>query len=568
MCDTHGQIQIIPPSGRSEGTLFKDHSPCLSFNFVQSLGTEQYIEFQIPCPACPLHVEVAKLRSESAYWRAMHQKAIEREAKLKEENAELKAKLRLRERQLFGRKSEKGSQGEDSPQSKDEGDKKPRGQQHGSNGHGRRNYSHLCTREEVHDLPEGEDHCPICGLEFTPFPGTEDSEVIEIEVSAYRRVIRRKRYHPTCKCGAVPGIVTAPAPAKLIPKGIFGISVWVTVLLDKFLFMRPTYRLLADLSTHGLDMAQGTLTDGLQAIAPVFTPIYEAIIAKNLEEERWHADETRWLVFATVEGKIGYRWYMWVFSSSSTVVYRLDKSRSAKVPRDHFGSLVEGILVVDRYSAYKAMAKNRNIILAFCWSHVRRDFLAVAKDRPEHEAWAFEWIKDIANLYHLNHLRLEVLNKHEAFAQRDKSLRMAIEQMSQKRDSELKSEGTKYAQLKVLESLKNHWEGLTVFVEYPDVPMDNNEAERLERTPVLGRKNFYGSGALWSGEMAAVLFSIFQTLGLWNINPRLWLTAYLEACAANQGNAPKDIHSYLPWNMSDKQRKALSLEPQTITDSS
>lgn len=563
MCDTPGQIQIIPPSGRGESPLLKDWQGGISFPFTQSsLGSEEYVEFQFTCSACPLPVEVAKLRSESGYWRAMHQKAVEREARLKEENAELQAKLRLRERQLFGRKSEKGGR-EDSPQPKEEGDKKPRGQQHGSNGHGRRDYSHLPAREEVHELPESEDRCPICGREFASFPGTEDSEVIEIEVSAYRRVIKRKRYKPTCKCGAVPGIVTAPPPPKLIPRGILGISVWVTVLLDKFLSMRPTYRLLADLSTQRLNMAQGTLTDGLQAIAPVFTPIYEAIIARNLEEERWHADETRWLVFTTVEGKVGYRWYMWVFSSSSTVVYRLDKSRSAKVPNAHFDSCVEGILVVDRYSAYKAMAKNKNIILAFCWSHVRRDFLGLAKDRPQHEVWAFEWIKEIANIYHLNHLRLEVLNTPEAFAQRDKSLRVAIEQMSQKRDSELKSEGTSRAQLKVLESLKNHWEGLTVFVEHPEVPMDNNEAERLERTPVLGRKNFYGSGALWSGEMAAVLFSIFQTLGLWNINPRVWLTAYLEACAANQGNAPKDIHSYLPWNMSTEQLKAFSLEPQT-----
>ena len=45
---------------------------------------------------------------------------------------------------------------------------------------------------------------------------------------------------------------------------------------------------------------------------------------------------------------------------------------------------------------------------------------------------------------------------------------------------------------KVLESLGNHWTGLTVFVEHPEVPMDNNTAERSERGPVVGRKNYYG----------------------------------------------------------------------------
>ena len=403
--------------------------------------------------------------------------------------------------------------------------------------------------------------CPNCGLPFEPFPETEESEQIEIEVRAHRRIIRRKRYKPTCTCGASPGIVTAPPPPKLIPKGIYGISVWATVLLDKFYSMRPTYRLLADLKTHGLDLAQGTITDGLKTIAPLFVPIYEAIITKNTEENRWHADETRWLVFTTVEGKVGYRWYMWVFISPSTVVYTLDPSRSAKVPEAHFDTVTEGILVVDRYSAYKALVKGINIILAFCWAHVRRDFLGVAKDWPQHETWAIKWVDDIGSLYHLNTLRLEALDQPEAFAERDHDLRCAVDDMANNRDSQLEEKGIASPCKKVLESLKNHWKGLTVFVDHPEVPMDNNKAEQKMRIPVIGRKNFYGSGSIWSGQLTAILFSIFQTLILWNINPRLWLTAFLEACAANNGNAPDNIQSFLPWNMSQEQKKIFSLEP-------
>ena len=52
------------------------------------------------------------------------------------------------------------------------------------------------------------------------------------------------------------------------------------------------------------------------------------------------------------------------------------------------------------------------------------------------------------------------------------------------------------------------------------------------RGPVVGRKNYYGSGALWSGEFTATLFSLFHTLELWQINPHTWLTEYLSACAA------------------------------------
>ena len=100
----------------------------------------------------------------------------------------------------------------------------------------------------------------------------------------------------------------------------------------------------------------------------------------------------------------------------------------------------------------------------------------------------------------------------------------------------------------MLRSLRNHWQGLTLFVEDPDLPMDNNQAERALRGPVVGRKNYYGSGAQWSGELSATLFSLFHTLERWRINPRTWLTEYLNACAVAGGRAPADFERFLPWN--------------------
>jgi transposase len=534
-----------------------------SFGNIEDSSVEDRLPDSCIDPYAPssFSKELIQLRWEVSYWRSRHQDALKREAKLKEKIAELEAKLRLRERQLFARKSEKKAKDESGP-SKTDKEKKPRGQQQGSKGHGRRDNSHLPGKEETHDIPEDEKVCPCCGLPLEPFPGTEDSEQIEIKVKAHRRIIKRKRYKPTCHCGAVPGIVTAPPAPKLIPKGLYGISVWGTILLDKFLFLRPTNRLLEDLKTLEINIAQGTITDGLKTIAPLFDPIFDALYKKNLEDDRWHADETRWLVFASLEGKVGYRWYMWVFRSPSTVVYKLDPSRSSAVPKAHFGTEAKGILLVDRYSAYKAMVKINGIILAFCWSHVRRDFLGMAKDWPQQEAWAMEWVEAIGHLYHLNALRLEILDDPETFAKKDQDLRDAIEKMERQYKAERDSVDIHPARRKVLESLKNHWEGLTVFVDHPEVPMDNNEAERLERHPAVARKIFYGSGSLWSGQLTAVLFSIFQTLRLWNINPRKWLTNYLEVCAANQGKPPENIHSFLPWKMSDEQRKIYSLEPE------
>jgi transposase len=116
----------------------------------------------------------------------------------------------------------------------------------------------------------------------------------------------------------------------------------------------------------------------------------------------------------------------------------------------------------------------------------------------------------------------------------------------------------------VFESLLEHWPGLTVFVEHPQTPMDNNRGENPLRTPVNGRKNYYGSGSLWSAELAATLFSILQTLILWGIHPRRWLTLYLQACADHGGQAPADLAEFLPWSM-DEQRRAELIRPYPPT---
>jgi transposase len=122
-------------------------------------------------------------------------------------------------------------------------------------------------------------------------------------------------------------------------------------------------------------------------------------------------------------------------------------------------------------------------------------------------------------------------------------------QMAAERAAELANRALEVPARKVLQSMQEHWSGLTVFVDHPDVPMDNNTAERDQRTPVVARKNFFGSGSQWAGALAALMFSLLMTMRLWGINPRTWLTAYLEACAANGGQPPESLRAFLPWTM-------------------
>lgn len=154
--------------------------------------------------------------------------AEQREQSLRGELEQARGRIRDLEHRLFSRKSERSAVAEDQ-QSPEAAPARKRGQQRGAAGHGRTSFSELPIREEIVSMPSV--RCPQCGKRLEDFPGTEDSAVLEIEVQAYRRWIRRKRYRPTCGCEQLAGIVSAPPPVRLIERGKFGISVWVEVLL-------------------------------------------------------------------------------------------------------------------------------------------------------------------------------------------------------------------------------------------------------------------------------------------------------------------------------------------------
>ena len=312
---------------------------------------------------------------------------------------------------------------------------------------------------------------------------------------------------------------------------------------------------------HEVKLSQGKITGGLKKIAPLFDPIAEAIRKHSLQEKQWNADETRWSVYAEIEGKAGNRWYLWVFRSPEAVVFILDPTRSTDVLRKFFKEKIEEaseleekrVIICDRYSAYKCLAKEIPwILLAFCWAHQRRDFLELARKWPKSEKWAFDWVEKIGKLYYLNNLRLEAREDPKEFKQRDFELREFLNEIAEKREHQLKDDKISKNWKSSLESMKNHWHGLTLFADHPQIPMDNNRGENAIRRPVVGRKCFFGSGSVWSGMLAANLYSILMTIKYWKINPRLWLQDFLETCAESGNCCPDDLSPFLPWKMKEQ----------------
>ena len=543
--------------------------------FPSSEITGQIIDLPVDTPRILItEKEYLKLKWEAGYWQGLHKKALLREEALKKTIKKQVGQIRDLKNRLFGKKSEKKSTAKKEGGAKPTDPKRSRGQQPGSKGHGRTTRPHLPHIDEPIDFPDVP-KCSKCGTAYIPDESME-SEIIEVDVKAHKRVIIRSCMKKNCSCKGVPNTVTAPMPPKVIPKSPYGISIWKAVLLNKFHYCQPTNRLLNQYAELGLPISAGSITGGLKILKKLFQPVYDALYSQQMTEDIFHNDESSWKVFESIEGKIGNRWWLWVSRSASVVFFQIAPGRGADVPVDHFKNIQHQkiIVICDRYSAYKSLAKQLPfIILAFCWAHVRRDFLDAARKYPDLEEWALYWVKKIGELYHINNQRckefdqkLPIQWQSASFKKQHEKLVEKMEAMAEERDAFVDANNPDASDInllseikyKILTSLQNHWKGLSVFVKHPKVPMDNNKGEQSIRNPVTGRKIFYGSASLWSSQLAAIMFSIFPTMVLCGINCDHWLKSYLTACAENHGKAPEDLSPFLPWKMSEDRLQQLA----------
>jgi hypothetical protein len=140
-----------------------------------------------------LRLQLIELRLQANFYRSQHQRAVQREAALKEQVDILQGEIRELKRRIFGRKSETSSATKPTSPANNH-TKRSRGQQSGSKGHGRRDHDHLPTTSENCVLPKDQQCCATCGEPFSEISGTADGDILEIEVRAHRRRYHRQRY--------------------------------------------------------------------------------------------------------------------------------------------------------------------------------------------------------------------------------------------------------------------------------------------------------------------------------------------------------------------------------------
>jgi transposase len=308
-------------------------------------------------------------RYAAAFYRGLFLKACEREANKDQEIAKLQAQIRHLEHQLFGRKSESRNHSEqtdsqsDTLQHDDAEDpptspKRPRGAQPGHRGHPRTQRPQLPRVDRSLALSEEQKRCAQCGQPYTEFPPRHSSR-IEYKVTIYKVHYEHQCACKGCQCHQSLSIISACAPPNIIPKSHYGTSVWLEILLDKYYLHHPSNHFARDWALREAGgLSTGVINGGLQRLQPLFEPVYELIVERNQLAGYWHADETGWPVFGEPRREHGRaRWQLWVFQAKDAVVYIIRPSRATEVPMDHFPKNVVGVLVVDRYSAYKKLAK-------------------------------------------------------------------------------------------------------------------------------------------------------------------------------------------------------------------
>ena len=505
-------------------------------------------------------VEAQRLSVENAGLVAQNAALVARVGELEGQVAALTERVATLARLAFGTSSEKAAAkpapGEDVVTGERPAGRRGRGQQPGSRGHGRRDYSDLETVEEVHDVPEGERVCPDCGAAYVPF-GEERCEQIDWRVRIVRIVHRRPTYRRTCRC-PVRGVLVAPPPPKAIGRGRFTTGFLARLLMEKFVLGRPVHRIVAALGADGLAVAEGTLAGVFAALSDLLGPLAAAIEARNAASAHLHVDETSWSVFEAVQGKDGHRWWCWVFVGPDTTVFRIARSRSLAVLAEQLGidttadALPEGralLLSSDFYAVYQALGSLDGVDNLWCWAHIRRYFIRAGDAHPQLRGWTAAWLERIGALYGAHTAMAAAEPGGSAHRYAAAQFSAALNGIDAQRKAQASRPGLHPAAAKVLATLDREWEGLARHKEFPQLALDNNGAERALRGPVVGRKNYYGSGSVVSAELASRAWTITATAERAGINPLSYLCAYLHACAQAGGKAPQGqaLTRFLPW---------------------
>lgn len=393
----------------------------------------------------------------------------------------------------------------------------------------------LEKQTQVFELDEADKICPDCGEPLDEMGGCfEESELIDVvERTFVIKQVQRQKYR--CRCGH---IEAALGPDKLRGTRRYSPEFAIEVATNKYLDHLPLERQVRRMQRQGLRIDSQTLWDQLNKLADHVETTYLGIRQWILGGGVMGMDETTWRLMKKGGTK---KWQLWTMCGRGAVWFALRGSRSGETAADLLKDY-SGWLVCDGLGSYdKAANRCEGVIrLVGCWAHARRKFVDCENNHPD----ACEEILDlIGDLYEIES---RARDPDEGFDLLEWRHKLRQEESKPKLD-EIKAWADSQQVLpksglgRAISYLKEMWPRLIKFAEHPEVWIDNNPSERAIRGPVVGRKNFYGSKSVRGTEVAAMLYTIFETAKACGVEPR----EYLRRVVENDIRNPYTVT--LPW---------------------
>lgn len=397
--------------------------------------------------------------------------------------------------------------------------------------------------------------CPCCQAAMTMI-GEDTSERLDVIPAQYRVIVTHR---PKFACRVCEGVVVQEAaPPRLIEGGIPTEALVSHVAVARYADHQPLHRQSQMMARQGVMLDRSTLASWMgyagAEVAPVVARLREIVLASG----RVFADETVVPVLDPGRGrtKKGYFWAVarddrgWGGSDPPAVVYTYAPGRGHHHAQALLGDY-RGIVQCDGYGAYKQLASPaRNdpaVTLAFCWSHLRREFYDLAKFGAP---IATETLSRIAALYQIE-AKIRGTSAEHRLAVRQAESRPLVEDLHSWLTGYLPKLPGRSPTADAIRYAKNHWQGLERFLEDGRIELDTNPIERTLRPVALSRKNSLFAGSDEGGENWAAVASLVETCKLNDVNPQTYFTDLLTRLVNSWPQAR--IDELMPWHWATTQ---------------
>jgi transposase len=182
------------------------------------------------------------------------------------------------------------------------------------------------------------------------------------------------------------GIKVTPAPARIIPKGLFAESALAWIVCAKYMDGLPLYRVAALLARFGGDFSRSTLAATVVRVGLAIQPIINLLQDYLLASDIVYGDETVVQVLKEPGRPPQRKSYLWAQKSGTgppVVLFGYRPTRSTEQAMKRYAGMKPGaVLMSDGYAVYNAVAAAYRLVHLGCWVHARRYFVDAEKRLP------------------------------------------------------------------------------------------------------------------------------------------------------------------------------------------